>query len=618
VFNRGRGYHRYHHDGVVVLPHRVELSTEESGLPKLGLQLIRPSTPFDGGSGQAILSVVLQPNFDLKSARDYFDQLQNATPVQPCAISQGQVCFSSPQHFSDAEIIDELESSRSLNIYGASSQKLVMHLSSLAGSFWKELISDGVLLIDANLNYRIDGVSPRFGYKIRFSPRDLLTSIHATADENNLKVDGAISVASLLSIVDDNIDALPIDIQKIDEDETSFDISELIDSTKRKLFVEAVVDHIIDRFSLNTLIHNKDLFTTLSRAEDFGTGLFEWNMSEALLTQRLWSITASPFEAIAARLSDEQLAKLIEEKELPFIGSNKTPLFAYVNFAESVKAVMFLGTDIYQAASPPERPVPLNKNLEFVGHDGGERVFLHSSDDNNLDYTYAGIVVVETDRGIIHCKGELTQSSEKLLVLNPKDFSITTIPFSLDPRWLDGIIAEVVVHFEHEGRLHTIEDVLQASNPSFQFVVPEEASNVTGTVCLREISSGKSLDTEFSGLSGMAVNHFAFLECGRQTVQIVGDFTDQKTWQALEVRPFRQDHEADSSPSLVHLTPSKPETFWHWFSQSPFDAAYQYRVLDHLGNPIHAWRTVEYPYPVLNLADAKNHNIEPSVVRSSL
>lgn len=618
IFSRGRGYYRYHQDGAVVLPHSVELPVNETKLPKFGLQLLRPSFPFGGGRGHAILSVVLQPNFDLESARDYFDQLEVATPLQACGLADGQVCFSSPQHFSNTEIADELESSRALNVYGVSEQKLVMHLSSLAGSLWKQLIKDGVLLIDTKLTYRISGVSPRFNYTLQFEPKKLLTSIHTALEKKGLKVNDAVSVASLLSIVDENIETLPITVRKNGGSTAAPDIPELLDQIKRPLFFDSVVDHIIDRFSLKTHIYKNDLLVALARAEDFDTATFEWNMSEALLTQRLCSITASPFDAATSQLSESQLAELIEEKELPFIGSNKTQLSAYANFAERAKGVLSVGANVHQDASPPERPVPLNKGIEFTGQDEAAKIFLHNASDNILQYTYEGVVVIETDKGIIHCQGNPTQSSEKILVLNPRDFSVTAIPFSLDSAWHNLIEAEITLQFEYQGREHKVDGVLQARNSSIQFFVPEEASNVVGTVSLKDIASGKSLDIELSGLSGMDVNHFAFLECGKQTIKIVGEFTDDASWRAVELRPVSHEHDANSKPSLVHLTPSNPETFWHWFSQSPFDAAYQYRALNHLGNPMHAWRTVEYPYPDLILGESSNHNIEPTVVTGSI
>jgi len=618
IFERGRGYYRYRHDGAVVLPHNVELPFEEPGLPKIGLQLIRSSTPFGGGKGQAILNVVLKPNFDLESAREYFDQKHIATAVQPCVITQGQVCFSSPQHFSNSEVVDELKSCRALNLYGGSAQKVVMRLSSLAGTLWKNLISDGVLLINANMTYRISGVSPRFGYMVRFNPKHLLASIQFAAEQQGLYVGDAISVASLQKIFNDNIESLPVTLHNVGQQTAATDIPELLDQTTRKLFIASIVDRIIERFSVASLISNNELLTTLSMAKGFNEGTFEWNLSEALVTQRLWSITANPFESINNRLTEAQLSELIEERELPFIGSNKSQLLVYANFVDRAKNVAFVGVNIYQSASPPERPVPLNKSLDLSADDNNQKIFLHSNRDNTICYGYQGIVEVETEEGIIKCEGQRTSSSEKLLVVGPQDFSIMAIPFSLDPSWQDRFTADINLQFKHSGRWQTITKTLNSNNPSFQFIVPADVAEVNGTVTLKDIASEMTLNAEFSGSSGMAINHFAFLQCGKQTVNVVAEFSETRTLQAVELRPFKRPSESFAEISLVHLTPSKPEMLWHWFSHSPFDAAYQYRVLDNLGNPMHEWRTVEYPYPILNLGEEINHNIEPTVVTGSI
>ncbi|MBL4672252.1 MAG: hypothetical protein JKX81_08310 [Arenicella sp.] len=619
VFSRGRGYHCYHYNGVVVLPHTVEIPFDNSGLPKFGLQLLRPSTPFFGHKGQAILSVLLQPAFDLKAARDYFEERQNVVPIQPCVVNHGDVCFSLPESFSNIDIVDELAAYKPLNLHGGVAQQLIMHLSAFAGAFWKQLITEGVLLIDSSLNYRIRGVSPRFNCKVKFNPQELPGSLHTIAEQRNVKTDGVLSLASLLSIVDDNLDTLPISLLNIDSPSTPFIISEILDQTRRQLFLEALLDHIIDRFSANTCVNqSNELCSKLALVDEFGAGTFEWNMSKPLLSERLWSITASPFNAMNGRLSGAQLSELIEEKELPFIASNKSQIFVYANFADNAKSVLSLGANFRQKAILPDRPVALNRTLEFIGDDLSAKIFLHNNRDNTISYSVEGVAVLETDKGIINCLGTVTPSAELLLVLGPHDFSIIPIAFALDPSWQGFFNADIQLRFEHDHRLHKVEEKLDANRPSVQFFVPKSAINIEGKVLLQDRSSGKTLEADFSGMSGMAINQFAYAQCGMQTAQIVAEFSNDQTWHAVELRPVNRASESAADLSLVHLTPSNPETFWRWFSHSPFDAAYQYRVLDSLGRPTHDWLTVEYPYPLLRLGVLTNQSIEPTVVTGSL
>lgn len=619
VFSRGRGYHRYHQDGVAVLPHTVQLPFDSSGAPRFGLQLLRSSSPFFGHEGQAILSVLLVPAFDLEAARDYLDEKQNVMSIQPCVIDRGNVCFSSPESFSNVDIADELKSCTPLNIYGGAAQKLTMHLSATAGAFWKQLISEGVLLIDTNLNYRISGVSPRFNCKVRFNPQDLLTSLHASADQKNVKTDGALSVASLVDIVDENLDALPITLLKVGSESAPFIISDILDQTRRQLFLESLADHVIDRFSTNTFLNKgNELCTDLALVDEFGAGTFEWNMSKPLLSERSWSITASPFDAMNGRMSGAQLSELIEEKELPFIASNKSQIFVYANFADNAKSVLSLGANILQEAIPPDRPVAFNKALEFSGDDLSADVFLHNNQDNTISYSFEGVAVLETDKGIINCLGTITPSSESLLVLGPHDFSIIPIAFSLDPSWHGSFDADIQLRFEHGHRQHTVEGRLNIDRPNFQFFVPKDAINIDGIVSLKERSSGNMLETEFTGISGMTISQFAYPQCGTQAAHIVAEFADGETWHAVELRPGRGATEATAEVSVVHLTPTNPETFWRWFSHNPFEAAYRYRVLDSLGRPTSDWLTVEYPYPPLRLGTFNKQNTESTVATGSL
>jgi hypothetical protein len=341
-------------------------------------------------------------------------------------------------------------------------------------------------------------------------------------------------------------------------------------------------------------------------------------MSEPLLSERSWSITASPFDAMNGRMSGTQLSELIEEKELPFIASNKSQIFVYANFADNAKSVLSLGVNILQEAIPPDRPVALNKALEFSGDDLSADVFLHNNHDNTISYSFEGVAVLETDKGIINCLGTITSSSESLLVLGPHDFSISPIAFSLDPSWHESFDADIQLQFEHGHRQHKVEGRLNIDHPNFQFFVPKGAINIDGIVSLKERSSGNMLKTEFTGMSGMTINQFAYPQCGTQAAHIVAEFVDDETWHAVELRPGRSATEAATEVSVVHLTPTNPETFWRWFSHNPFEAAYQYRVLDSLGRPINDWLTVEYPYPPLRLGTFNKQNIESTVATGSL
>jgi len=520
---------------------------------------------------------------------------------------------------------------------GRESEQVVALIVHVEGSQGTESIELDIENLEGNakVQYSVDDLilrnetstSYRYWYQVArangstetVEPQELLTSLHSVADQRNLKKEDALSLASLIEIVDENLENLPISLISIDNNSELFSTHNFPDQVSRQFFLERIVDHIIDRFSKSTFVNpDNELCSVLSKADEFGSGVFEWNFSDPLVIERLWTVIASPFHAMHSQLSEVQLSQLVEEKELPFISGNKNQVSVYANFANDAESIVFLGANIHQEAFPPDRPVALNKSLEFAGGDLSARIFVHKNPDNTINYYVEGVMVMETGRGIISCRGTASLSTEPLLILGPEDFSVNSISVSLGPSWHGVFNAEFSLTFRHAAKRHRMNGKLDASNSTLQFPVPDNAGDVKGQVLLRDIASNKTLENKFSGTSNIVINPFAYPQCGIQTARIVGHFSDTETWQAAELRPANNKGESATDISVVHLTPAKSEILWRWFSHSPFDAAYQYRELDRFGTAKHEWITVEYPYEPICLGKTINTNSESTVVTGSL
>lgn len=613
-----KGYFCYQKKGLRLLPNRIGLAIDENERPALNLELVRSSLSFGSENEHGILSVQLQPEYDFESVTQSQIDLESYKPLHACQISRGLIYFETPADFEMLETASgkkqDFEFGSDINTSEPNRHRMIRRLNAKSGVFWKELILNGTLLLNARISYLLNGVTPRVPLTAKFDPNELLPIMQSCIEQHLFKRElTELSFQNFVDLIQEHLVDLPVVLTDTNGLPQSLQ-STLDQDASLKFMSESLADRLLHRFGGMELHQRGFLKCWLDFTQVQDSVRIEWDLSQIHLAQRVWSLSLSPFSE-GSNLSINERRALITETELPLIQADKCQVSVFGNLAKVSNSVLAIQATLFQAASPPDRPVQFQKTVNLRDQDRAS-AFLYQLNDGQLSYTYATNVVLNSDRGTQNCRADALQSDDRSLVLGPQSFAIKTFSAALDANWVGRYEVEISLNYEQNGDKHTLRDRLDDSQSERVFLLPIEAEGIHGMTTLTDRETGVQLRSVFEGAAPLTIGPFVYPQCGQQQVEIQGNFEQGRDWLAVELEVL--DHQGvQVVAQVVHLTPTKDRHVFSWYSHDPFNVAYRYRELDQLGNPSHDWIKNYFPFSILRVGATKNQHSEPDVVTGS-
>jgi hypothetical protein len=523
----------------VVLPDRIELAMRE-GRPDLVLELRRGPDPSRPPEPYAQLEARIACVYPLDAALALVRaQVRGGAPTVRTARARGgrMRMVAMP---GGTELPAELGAAIAIAGDDVDHVWLRQRLSADAGAVLHEALVRGTLLVDAQVELDVPGVSPRVDAAASFDPRALLEALH--------EIGAAITREQIAEHVARHADTL---------------FSRKPDPVARG--IDALVDRITARFGTATMGTQASTLQ-LAHLDDVQPGRFTWDLAQPFETTRVIARRLDAFAAASQLARDGRIAEIVKRVKLPDLPTGTTVVEIDLELPPHVEGLDAVTVTLEAPPAPPRRRHAALATVDLsTKRSATATLTLGMGEPPSYAYTVEAIV-----RGG-SMRGTPTPHHGAHLFLTRGALPLVLVPIAADPALLAEGDVEVVLR--HSVAAATpITGRLDTAHPTVTFALLPEQVDATLEVTLVNGDARCTLPVMPAGAVRLGLQSFP--EYGAHEVQVEARFGADKRPVLVELVA---ETGAPSDQQTLLLTPEAPRQPFAYLATSVLRPGFRWR-----------------------------------------
>ena len=558
----------------ILVPDRLEIAGLKDGRPDFMLRSVRGRNPLLPPSPYGVLDMGIRAHYPDDQALRNLREHDPRAVLTPAVFSSG---FLRLQPVGDAvDIPAELTEPVPLNCSSPGISRFSLRISPTATLFLKDALQIEVLLIRAFAELELQGVSPRLSLRVSFNPRELLTALLSSGEEEN-HGNGSdsrlVSRASILGFFQKETAGLPLELEGE---------SDIAEAREKEIFAEAMTHRVVSRFG--TFVpcpgENVEPYAGLIPPEEAGDGVFKWDLSTPVRVSRPLVLALEPLESARRVVKDRGLEAVLDEIVVPPIPTGVYPVSVSANLPPNLTGILALGVTLKVPPKPPHRFQQLVKSVElFPPPPEPASVLLRFSPAETPAYYFSTYAVIKDAGGIKQLEGEETPHTGDALYLNPVHFPVTFIPVEASPALLKLAVLHGICRWTAEGKESEQQVVLDDNRSMVTVALPGEAKDAVLEFRAQSPEAAENSRSIILGpfpAAALRLGLHSFPGYGLHKIKIKCEFHDNIKLYAVDLLAENQP-ETSGEITVLHFTPSHPEKEWTYLAPSPFYPGFRYR-----------------------------------------
>jgi hypothetical protein len=550
----------------------MTIAMRADGAPDFQIDLVRARDASLDGYGA--IDLRLTPSLDLDSVR----RALGDDDVETSRVSGGwlRLLVREPDKTGATVVVPPLAVASN----GLGLVRLAAMLTADAASLLKRALLEGLVLVEAWAELRVDGVSPRMAAAVEVDGAALRQAL--ATDPSSGPVKRADVVAALLK---------PGVSSGAPASADAMEVADAVADRLRTLAAELVPSPGLEITEWWRL--------TL----DEGSTRWRWDLRDVVTATRVVPLRFDPVALVRQASANGGLDRLVVTREVIDLRTGDVPVLITANLPDARSPVLSCGVDLDAPARLPDRPAAIRETVELEPPLDRRDVVLRFSPREPPGYGVQTFVVVRTDSGVHQWRSARVAHMGRDLRLTPDDFAVRFVPVRPSPQLLSAGDLAVTAAWEGDSQHLAIADAAGDT-----FVVPRTAAAVTCTCVVTK--DGRAIRADVPvGDGPIALDLSLFREAGSHTVAIDVAFSDGVPLVAIELKA---EAASDRDAVVVSFTPAAATRSWTWLASSPFTPGFRYRVFaaDVAPGP---WSAPQSPFDALHLDARTLVNSRPHV-----
>ncbi len=546
--------------GWLVPPQTMTIAMRADGAPDFQIDLVRARDASLDGYGAIDLRVA--PALDLDGAR----RALGDDDVQMVRVSGGwlRLLVREPGKTGATTVVPPLEFAPN----GLGLVRLAAMLTADAASLLKRALLEGLLLVEAWAELRVEGASPRIAAAVEIDGGALRNALPPDASSTPIRrsdVIAALMKPGVVSGAPAAADALEL--------------------------AAAVADRL--RVLSATLVPSPALDVTewWRLSIDVGQTRLRWDLRDETTAMRVVPLRFDPVALVRQATAGGGLDRLVVMREVIDLRTGDVPVLVTASLPDTRSPALSCGVDLDAPARLPDRPAAIRETVELEPPLDRRDVVLRLSAHEPLEYGVETFVIVQTSTGVHEWRSTRAVRTGRDVRLTPDDFAVRFLPVLPSPQLLAAGAVSVTATWEGDSQRIAIADPAGDT-----LVVPRAASTVACTCNIAK--GGREVIAEVPvGTGPIALDIPLFRESGSHAVEITISFADGPSLVALELKPESAD---DRDAIVMAFTPASATKHWTWLASSIFTPGFRYRVFV-AGVAPGAWSEPQSPFDALHL-----------------
>jgi hypothetical protein len=553
-----------------VWPNSLTLGTRADGVPDIGLEIHRPSTP-GGSDGFAVIAIGLVAEFAFADALRVARQLSPAATVVPATWSAGLVRL---------DILGGLDGVptrvQPFLPSGPGGGRIVLSLpfdsaEKLAGALIAVMAgSPSSVQLGGQAVIGVTGVSPRVPVVARFDPAQLLSELWT------LGVGGVVRRRDVENLMMTGAATAPGQGTTADAPSPPITLDRLVGADLAAAYAATMTDRIQAQFA--TLAEGTDQLASgawwqLADLASVGHGETIWDLSAPVLVDRplLVNIDAT---AVASRLLGQDPTTVVHRTVAPSLDFGVVELQVAGRLPRPWIGALSIGVTIELPPDPPFRFQGVSKSVDL---DPGSDTVDVAMDfgDGDRTVTSTTYAVIEDQQGAHRIEGPARSQQGTWIDVHGADLPVDLAFLSATPSML--ALGQVIIDVNRPP-WNPVSISLTAAQPAMAIVAPRGGDPAPQyTVRLRSVDGTLSLDVASGDLAARQFDASSVAEFGHHQVAVTATFADATGAVAVDLVPETSIGDA-SAITTLRLTASNASSSWTYFAPSPFHAGYCWRL----------------------------------------
>ena len=562
-----------------LLPHSLDIAKSPDEMADFHLGIVRPENPMLPPTPYGMLDFRLQALFAMEDGLAMVRKERPGAVLKQAVFQDGYVQISSTVKFKEAS---QLGVPVHVNFQGLGLARFFARLDLESALLVKDMLGAKTVPFNGTAYLELWGMAPRLPLQVRFDPAQFLSYLLSKAGK-----EGRISRAELVAAFAVTSTDAP---WKIEGSLTGIDPT---------AFAECMADHVRSRFaSLGPPPQPGEApMLVLSPLDQFGSGSFQWDLAERVVTARPITLTFDPLESARTLVAAHGIDAVVSTDTVRRLQTGVVLLDVTANLPPQRQGILSLGVTVKVPPNPPFRPHQINSTVELQEPRDSGSMQLQLSAAEKLAYLYKTFVILQDSAGIHRLEGADTPQEGDKLELHIDDFPLTFIPVEASDRLLAA--GTLSCTLSYSGIQKTFS--LTAGQQRLTLAAPS-GSPSTLEFEVRSADGANVLKLGPLPTRPTQLDLSSFREYGPQTLDIHCNFSHRAQLLAIDLLP-QGSAESPDTVSVVALTPESPQRQWTWFASSLFAPGYRYR-LHKTEPPANPWSNVLSPFEPLVLEAA--------------
>jgi len=566
-FQAGKAY--------TLLPSAIGIAKRQDGSPDFHLGVIRPSNPMLPPAPYGMLDFRLQADFPMEDGLMLLRGQQPGASLEQANFRDGFVQLLPVEGLNQAA--PELYAPVAVSSQGLGLVRFVARLDTHGAQLVKDMLSS-ITPMRAIAHMEIWGVAPRLPLQVHLDPARSLQYLAARSGQS-----GQIFRAQLEAAFSSPSNDVP---WKVDGN---------LDQVGLTAFGECMADHVRARFAALSAPQQPggEPILTLPPLDQFDSGAFDWDLSQPLVTARLFPLSFDPLAAARSMLASQRSDTVLSMETIPSLKTGLAMLSVSANLPPQGPNVLSIGVTVKVPPKVPFRPQQINKTIELAEPRNTGSMTVQLSPKEELEYLVQTFVILQDSGGIQRVEGQDTPRSGEKLDLTVDDFPLTFILVEASDRLL--AVGSVTGTLSNSNA--QISFSLATAAPRTTLYLPKD-TEATLQFEVRSADGSHVLKLGPMPARPMKLDVSSFREYGPQSLDIRCAFPDGRGLMAIDLLP-EGSSESPSNITVIALTAQTPQHAWTWFASSPFAPGYRYR--QHSSGTPNPWSNVLSPFEPLSL-----------------
>ncbi len=564
----------------LLTPAGLEVAVSD-GRPQFLLELVRGANPALPPAPYGVLDLKVQPHYPMANGLTLLRAAHPAAMLDPVLFAGGFLRLI-PEG-DDGGVPAELRSPTAVTWNGLATGRSVMRLSQDTVALLKGALQGGVLALYARAEMEIRGIAPRLSVRVRFDPQALLTGLRSFADGKE-----AIPREKIVQFFARDRSAMPVQVVGDNDDPDGF--------------AQAMTDWVRARFASFVPAPEDEMSPcfALKQAADVGSGSFEWDLGQAMVTFRPLSMTLHPLEAARRLVAKEGITSVLRETVVPPIATGLYPVAVSANLPPVRPGILAAGVNLKAAPRLPFRPQAVTESGELTPPDDRITLHLRLAPGESPSFTYSTYLIRKDSSGVSELTGPETPATGGSLYLSPADFPLQFVSLHASSSLLELATLDGSCRWRQAQHEITQPFQMDDGRQTVALGLPPEASDATLEVRAHSRAGGAVVTLGPLPARSLELGLHSFREYGPHAVSI--ECTFQGDARLLAVDLVAEDRsETSGTVSVVALTPSEPHKVWTYFAPSPFTPGYRFRLHAGADETPQAWSEARSPFESLEL-----------------